>query len=68
MYLCEENLLYDIMITIQVNKYVTLSHVKFVFLLKEFQYKILDRVGLVDNRPSTDYLQHFVKKNLVCDT
>ena len=29
MYLCEENLLYDIMITIQVKKYVTLSHVKF---------------------------------------
>ena len=28
MYLCEENLLYDIMITIQVKK-VTVSHVKF---------------------------------------
>ena len=23
----------------------------------------LDRVGPVDNRPSTDYVHHFVKKN-----
>ena len=29
MYLCEENLFYDIMRKIQVKQYVTLSHVKF---------------------------------------
>ena len=27
----------------------------------------IDGACLVDNRPSTDYLQHFVKKNVTCD-
>ena len=28
----------------------------------------LDGLGLVDNRPSTDKLNHFVKKKITCDT
>ena len=31
-------------------------------------YFKLDSVGSVDNRPSTDKLQHFVKKNVIPDT
>ena len=30
----------------------------------EFVKKI-DRIGLVDTRPSNDYLQHFVKKIII---
>ena len=40
---------------------------KNLFQKKTFFSFKLDGVGPVDNRPSTDKLQHFVKKKRTCD-
>ena len=42
---------------------------KFLFTWRRMKKVKLDGVGLVDNRPSTNKLPHFVKKKfMTCDT